>query len=65
MSVMRLMKWYGGPGSRGARRVPSNAAYIAPNASDGRPQAHAIIAFQSNGNPSASVATSTGSTTPS
>src|SRR6478672_2577049 len=44
--TIRLMKWYGGPGSRGGRRVSGNPSNIEPNASDGLPQAHEIIAFQ-------------------
>ena len=44
--------------------MPSKTSYIEPNASEGLPQAHEIMAFQSNGNPSASVATATGSDTP-
>ncbi|MFG2682108.1 hypothetical protein [Streptomyces sp. NPDC048392] len=39
--TIRLMKWYGGPGSRATLRVPSKGSYMAPNASLGRPQAHA------------------------
>lgn len=39
--VTRDMKWYGGPGSRATRRVPSKRAYIGPNADDGTPHAHA------------------------
>ncbi len=39
-STMLLMKWYGGPGSRGHFSAPSYLVNIFPKASLGLPQAH-------------------------
>ena len=39
-AAMRVMKWYGGPGRRAIRRVPSKSRAVGPNAA-GLPQAHA------------------------
>ena len=39
--LIRLMKWYGGAGSRGTRRVGGSVAYSGPKAATGLPVAHA------------------------
>lgn len=39
--AIRVMKWYGGPGSRAILRVPSKIRAVSPNAALGLPHAHA------------------------